>query len=460
MTEDEMPAREKPRGRVIVVGAGFTGLTAAYRLARAGLDVTVFEQDTEVGGLAGSFEVAGQKLEKFYHHWFNNDRHVMALVRELDAEDQVVLSPTRTGSYYANTVFRLSQPLDVLRYRPLSLVGRLRLGFLVIQAKLVRNWRALEDETAQSWLRRMCGAEVYERVWEPLLRGKFGRYAERISAVWMWNKLALRGGSRGKGGEEVLAYYRGGFAALAERLSGEIRWSGGQIRLGSPVTGFEIEDGRIVGVRTAQGVERADGVICTTPLPVYADLVAPHVTADHEQSLRRIDFIGNVCLTLELDRSLSDTYWLNVTDPDFPFVGVIEHTNFQSPADYGGRHIVYLSKYVPTDSELYGMSDDAVFEYALPYLQRMFPELERSWVLAHHTYRAAYSQPLVGLRYSELIPEPRTPLAGLYLATMAQIYPEDRGTNYAIRQGEEIAAMVAADLSGPLPAETGRTGSP
>lgn len=436
---------------VIIIGAGFTGLAAAHRLVRSGVRVTVLEQDPEVGGLAGSFEVGGRKLEKFYHHWFNNDRHVMDLVRELGEQDQVLLSPTRTGSFYANTIFRLSRPLDVLRYRPLSLLGRFRLGFLVLQARLVRDWRRLEDETAAAWLRRMCGDEVYARVWEPLLRGKFGRHAETISAVWMWNKLALRGGSRGRGGQEVLAYYRGGFAALAERLAREIGRLGGEIRCDARVEGLEVKDSRATGVRTRMGVILGDAVICTAPLPTFAALVSPHADPAYVAGLGRIEFLGNVCLTLELDRSLSDTYWLNVTDPDFPFVGVIEHTNFQSSADYGGRHIVYLSKYVPTDSELYRMSDDEVFAFALPYLQRMFPDLDRHWVLDYHTYRAAFSQPLVGLRYSELVPEPRTPVPGLYLATMAQIYPEDRGTNYAIRQGEAIAGLVTADLRGGEP---------
>jgi protoporphyrinogen oxidase len=162
--------------------------------------------------------------------------------------------------------------------------------------------------------------------------------------------------------------------------------------------------------------------------------------------LRKVEYLANVCLVLELDRSLSETYWLNVNDPGFPFVGVIEHTNFEPAETYGGRHIVYLSKYLPETAELYQMGDAEVLEYCIPYLQRMFPEFDRSWILGSHVWRARYSQPIVARHYSNLIPSTETPVEGLYLATMAQIYPEDRGTNYAIREGRRVARTVAAAL--------------
>jgi protoporphyrinogen oxidase len=285
-------------------------------------------------------------------------------------------------------------------------------------------------------------------VWEPLLRGKFGPYAEEVSAVWFWNKLKLRGGSRGKGHAEVLAYYRGGFATLAEKLAHAVRQAGGHVRTGVHVTGLEVSDRRITGVRTSKGTVPADAVIATPALPIIADLIAPHVNGDYAAGLRRINYLSNVCLVLELDRSLSDTYWLNVNDPDFPYIGVIEHTNFEPAETYAGRHIVYLSKYLPESAPLFRMSDDEAFHFSLPHLQRMFPQFRREWVLAYHVWRARYSQPIVVRRYRTLIPASRTPLRGFHLCTMAQIYPEDRGTNYAIREGRQIGRAVAEELSG------------
>jgi protoporphyrinogen oxidase len=431
----------------VVIGAGFAGLAAAWELARRGVPVTVIEQDAEIGGLAGSFTVNGERLEKFYHHWFTNDAHVTDLVRELGVADRVVHRATRTGMYFANRFFKLSSPADVLRFSALPFVDRVRLGLLALRARRVRDWRALEALTAEEWLVRLGGRRVYEVVWKPLLDGKFGPYARDISAVWFWNKLKLRGGSRGKGGQEMLAYYRGGFAALADRLAEAVIAAGGEIRTGVAATGLVVEHGRVTGVRTTDGVLPAGAVVATPALPIVADMVAPHAPADYVERLRRVDYLANVCLVLELDRSLSETYWLNVNDPGFPFVGVIEHTNFEPAATYGGRHIVYLSKYLPADAELYRMGDDEVLDYCIPYLQRMFPAFDRTWVRRHHVWRARYSQPVVVRHYSELVPATETPLAGLYLTTMAQVYPEDRGTNYAIREGRRAGRLVAGALS-------------
>jgi len=433
--------------RIIIIGAGFSGLAAAYDLSRQGFDVEVLESDRDVGGLAGSFDVGGTRLEKFYHHWFTNDRHVMDLIQELGLEANVLLRPTQTGMYFAHNFYRLSSPLDVLRFTPLNLLDRVRLGLMVLRARKVEHWKELESLTAQEWLRQIGGEQVYRIVWEPLLRGKFGSYADDISAVWFWNKLKLRGGSRGKGGGENLAYYQGGFIALAEAMVDAIRAAGGRVRTSMPVQGLAVQRGRVCGVLTPDDIVKGDAVIATPALPTIADWLAPHAARDYVESLRQIQYLANVCLVLQLDRSLSNTYWLNVNDPKFPFVGVIEHTNFQPPDTYAGRHIVYLSKYAPEDAELVRMTDEQVFEFSLPHIRRMFPHFTRAWVKDYHVWRARYAQPVVVRHYSKLIPEVQTPIAGLYLCSMAQVYPEDRGTNYAIREGRKLAQAIAAQTA-------------
>ncbi|GBF86956.1 NAD(P)/FAD-dependent oxidoreductase [Aphanothece sacrum] len=364
----------KNTSHITIIGGGFTGLTAAYELTRQGFRVTVLERDSEVGGLAGSFQVNGEKLEKFYHHWFTNDQHVMNLVKELEAEDQVVYRPTRTGIYYANNFFKLSSPLDLLNFKPLNWFNRIRLGLFALWARRIKNWQKLESLTAKEWLLTVCGKQVYQVVWEPLLRGKFGPFAETVSAVWFWNKVKLRGGSRAKDGAEMLAYYRGGFAALAQRLADSIAFRGGEIKTNTTVEGLIVKNGRVIGVKTANEMIETDAVIATPALPIIADLIDPYVPPEYSDKLRQIQYLANVCLVLQLNQSLSKTYWLNVNDPNFPFVGVIEHTNFEPKETYGGRHIVYLSKYLPETEELYQMNDQEALNYAIPYIQRMFPE--------------------------------------------------------------------------------------
>ena len=441
------PGSDAKRPHVAVIGGGFCGLAAAYELGRRGIRATVLERDAEVGGLAGSFDVGGTRVEKFYHHWFTSDTNVTALVDELGKSDHVLMRPTRTGMYYAHDFFKLSTPLDLLKFPLLSLPNRIRLGLLALRARRVRNWRALEDRTAADWLRQMGGDEVYRVVWEPLLRGKFGRAAEEVAAVWFWNKLKLRGGSRGRDGGEQLAYYRGGFAALADALVEAIAGHGGDVRTNCPVVSLQVDSRGVTGVRCADGTLETAAVIATPPLPVIADLVAPHVPKAYTDSLLRIRYLANVCVVLELDRSLSDIYWLNVNDPSFPFVAVIEHTNFEHARAYGGRRIVYLSKYLPMEDPIYSMTNRAVIDFAVDHLRRMFPELNERWVLGAHVWRAPYSQPIVERGYRRLIPGRRTPLEGLFVATMAQVYPEDRGTNYAIGMGRDVAALVASDVA-------------
>ena len=427
--------------KVTIVGGGFAGLTAAYELAKRGVRITLIEAESEIGGLAAAFDVGGEKLDRFYHHWFTNDLEVMGLINELGLNDRVVTNPTNTGIYYANNFYKLSTPWDLLNFTPLGFFDRIRLGLFALRARRVKDWMVLEDKTAHSWLRELGGENVYQIIWQPLLIGKFGPYAEQVSAVWFWNKLKLRGGSRGKGGEERLVYFKGGFIALAEALANKIQQLGGRIECGSPVTKIE-KLGGFWCTSTSKDVVTSDRVIVTTALPLVADMVRSWATKEYISSLERIQYIGNICLVLELDHPLSKTYWLNVNDPSFPFVGIIEHTNFERSETYGGRHIVYLSKYLPHTDHMYSMGADEFLEYAFPFLKKMFPALDRNWIRAHHLWRARWSQPVVEKHYSALIPADLSPNEGFYLCSMAQIYPEDRGTNYAIRQGKHLVEKI------------------
>ena len=268
-----MTKSSNPR-RVVIVGGGFTGMTAAHDLARKGADVVVLEADEELGGLARGFWVGDTRLESFYHHWFSSDRHIMGLIDRLGQSGRVKIRPTVTGMYFAQNHYRLTTPLDLFRLSPLSWANRLRLGLLIIKARRHRDWRELDSVSAAEWLRQLAGPEVYRVVWEPLLKGKFGDYAEEISAAWFWSKLALRGGSRGRGGHENLLYFQGGFAALTDRIADDIIAHGGRIERSSLVTGIVVEGGRVTGVETTKGEIGCDslGIVVAGHSGVLAEM--------------------------------------------------------------------------------------------------------------------------------------------------------------------------------------------
>jgi protoporphyrinogen oxidase len=430
--------------KVAIVGGGVTGMAAADTLSQHGISCTIFEKDGVLGGLAGSFRVDGVYLEKFYHHLFTSDTAMVALINSLGLGDKLEWVPT-THSYYIDRIFRLSTPFDLLRFRHIGFLDRILLGLLYIRTRLIDDWRPLEAISAHDWLVKMAGRRVYEKVWEPLMRAKFGFHADEVAAVWFWNKLKLRGSSRGKQQEERLGYLVGGFGQALEAWDRDLRTRGVEMRLGESVERIPIEHGQATGVLTSNGFESFDHILVTTAPELFTRM-APGLPDDYLARLSSIKYLANICLVMRLDRTLSDTYWLDVGDPSIPITGVIEHTNMQRPETYGGAHLVYISRYLSPEDPHYEMSaEDLLIDY-LPHLQKMFRGFSREWVKQVWAWRERYTQPLVGLHYSDRRPAFETPATNLWLSCMAHIYPEDRGMNYAVVYGNRVAERMVEAL--------------
>jgi protoporphyrinogen oxidase len=283
-------------------------------------------------------------------------------------------------------------------------------------------------------------------VWEPLIASKFSLYAEAVNAVWMWKKLVLRGGTRNNKGGEELAYFKGGFGRLAAAMVAGIEDSGGEVSFGETAAGVHVDGRRVLALHTNRGEVAARHFLFTPAFPIIAKIFEGSADENWLATLRRVRYLGNMCLVLRLKQSLSDTYWLNVNDPGFPFVGVIEHTNFDAPDNYKGTHIVFLSRYLAMEDPVWSYSDGDYCDFALKHLNRMFPEMKRSWVLEYKVWRAEYAQPVTERGYSQYVPGRSTPYSNAFISTMAQIYPEDRGTNYAIREGRNVGNFLKEQL--------------
>jgi len=426
--------------RICIVGAGATGLAAAWELGKKGHDVVLLESSDRVGGLAASFTIGGEPIEEFYHHVFTGDGAILALVAELGMNDALKWYEPSNAFRTPEKLYPFTTPLDLLRFSAVSLRSRIALGLLVLKARRIRDWASLEEITAREWILRTAGNEVWEKVWGPLVQSKFDDHADRICAAWLWKKLRLRGASRSDGMKsELLGYMDGSFAALFRELGERLAREGAELRLNTPVRGI-LSAGGGVRVLTDSGEETYDRCIFTAA-PEQFLRVAEGFPCEYARMLEQSPYKANVCAVLRLNRSLSPYYWTSVADRKAPFVAVVEHTNLVGAERYG-CHIVYLSRYLDAGKELYSADDASVRECFLSALERLYPSFDRSSVLGCDVFRSRYAQPVVPLGRSRTLPPVRTPLPGVLLASMARIYPEDRGLNYAVAMGKEVAGLL------------------
>ena len=431
--------------RIGVIGAGLAGLTAARALARAGHDVTVAEAGNETGGLAATFPFADTRLEKFYHHIFTTDRDVIALIEELGIADRLLWKETPMGMYREGRWLKFATPMDLLRFTPLSFPNRIRFGLASLYLARVKNWRRYEHIRAETWIRKVYGRQAWETVWGPLLHGKFGDHATEIGMPWFYARMHARVGSRAKGmTRESLGYVRGSFQVLFDALVRDIETAGGTVRLRASVEALSIQDGVLRGWRAAGNQERFDAVLATPAPPALVPLLPAGLAGDYWDKLRGVQYLGNVCAVLTLRRSLSPIYWMNVPDLASPFIAVIEHTNFIPPETYQGRRILYLSSYLDTAHPRYQGGDTALTNEYFAYLARIIPGFTETDVVETRIFRTPFAQPVVRTGYADTRVPCASPVRGLYLANMAQIYPEDRGMSYSVRLGRRAAETILA----------------
>jgi protoporphyrinogen oxidase len=438
--------------RVGIIGGGVAGLAAAYHLTKEGHFAEVFEVAPFLGGQASTFDVFGGQLERGYHHLFVSDTEISDLIQELGLGGKLAWLESTVGFYHGGKIWDFASPMDLLRFKPLPFLDRIRVGFWTFILQKTKSYSKFEGVTARDWLSKRMGRRGYEVIWEPLLRGKFGEFYDKIGMTWIWNKVTLRVASRkGAGQVEHLGYPMGSFGEVIEVLAERIAQQGGVVHTSASVTQIVDADGSATTMEVQlEGGETErreyDAIIATTPSYVFTRL-APAMPPEYQSKLEDVDYLSAVLMVLVMDRPFTNKYWMNIADPNMPFVALIEHTNLIDKELYGGKHILYISNYPSRDNELYQMSGDELMDLFVPHLQKINPDFERSWVIEYHHHRVDGAQPIVGVNYGARIPDHRTPLQGLYLANTTQIYPEDRGTNYSVRMGRQVAQMVMDDAS-------------
>ena len=422
--------------KIAIIGAGYSGMVAAYDLKKAGHDITIFESAEYVGGLASGFKEPhwDWSVEKFYHHWFQSDSEMLGLIRELGLEDKVRFPRPLTVMLYKNKWYPFDSISKALLFPGLGFgLNKIRFGFVGLFLRLTNNWRALEKVTADAWMMKWAGKQVYEQMWKPLLVGKFGPFYKDVNMAWMWARIKAR--------TTRLGTFEGGFQQFADLFAEKLRAMGVEIRLGTPI--------KFIKQNQASGglnvdVESFDKVLVTTSPSLMAKM-CPDLPENYLKGLLELKSMGAVVMVLSLKHQLSQQgyYWFSLPkEAGFPLLALVEHTNFVSKDHFGGDRIVYAGDYLEVGHEYFSLSDEELLERFIPAFKRINPAFEKDWVKKVWVNKTNYAQPVPLVNHSKNIPAIQTPIEGLYFASMSQVYPWDRGTNFAVEIGRRAARMM------------------
>lgn len=416
-----------------IIGGGLTGLTAALRLAQKGEAVTVYESSDSWGGLASAYEIIpGVLIERFYHHIFTNDRDILSLCAELKISEKLKVLNGKTSHLFQGKIYPLDTPLTVLKFSPLSYFDRIRFGLVTLYLKLKTSPGSFDRVTAAAWLKHWYGRNAYRIVWEPLLRGKFADDYEKISMTWFWARVKKR--------TSKLIYPDGSFQVLINALTKEISRLGGSLRLGITLESV-LPEGNGWKVTGGGSTTYFDKLITTTSLPTFLRMF-PDLPTSYREQLTSIKYLTAQVMVLVLKNRLSANYWMNVGESNFPFLVVGEQSNLFGTDYYKGRSVVYLGNYLTDTDRRLQMDEKELLALYEPFLIKINPNFETNWVEKAVNFVGPFAQPVVDLAYRDKIPPLRVPgYSSLFLATMAQVYPWDRGTNYSVKLANELIAQ-------------------
>ena len=424
--------------RIAIIGAGFGGMAAAYDLRKAGHEITIYESADYVGGLASGFKEPHWDwfVERFYHHWFQSDKDMLGLIKELGWDGKVLFPRPFTVLLHNGKWYPFDSILRALLFPGLGFgLDKIRFGFVGLYLRLTNNWRALEKYTADEWMRKYAGKHVYEKMWKPLLVGKFGPYFDQVNMAWMWARLKAR--------TTRLGTFKGGFQNFADLFADRLRKMGVEIRLGVRVESIKRQQDKLA-VRSDGESKSFDKVLVTTSPNLMAKL-SPDLPENYLKGLLELKSMGAVVMVLSLKHQLSKEgyYWFSLPkEAGFPMLALVEHTNFVSKEHFGGDRIVYAGDYLEVGHEYFLMSDEQLLERFTPAFKKFNPAFERDWVNKVWVFKTNYAQPVPLVNHSKNIPAIQTPIDGLYFASMSQVYPWDRGTNFAVEIGRRAARLM------------------
>ncbi|MCA9035056.1 MAG: NAD(P)/FAD-dependent oxidoreductase [Planctomycetaceae bacterium] len=427
-----------------VLGGGILGMTTALRLAQQGHRVTLLESRQRLGGLADAWQIGDVTWDRHYHVTLMSDLHTRSLLEELNLYDQMEWVETKTGFYTDGKLHSMSNSLEFLKFPPLRLIDKLRLGATIFYASRVRNWKKLEQIPVGKWLQKLSGERTFQKIWLPLLRSKLGDCWRQTSAAFIWATIARMYAARRTGlKKEMFGYVRGGYASVNNELAQKLIDLGVEIRCNNAVRMISPYQDARVRVHLADESLVFDRVVSTLPSPVMGR-ICPELTNREKERFEGVQYHGIICASVLLNKPLSPYYVTNITDEGLPFTAVIEMTSLVKKKHMNGYTLVYLPRYVRPDDEGFRKIDAELEDEFISGLQKMHPTLSMADVAAFKVSRVPHVFALPTLGYSERLPPTQTSIPNLMAVSSANIVNGTLNVNETIKLANEFAAEFGA----------------
>jgi len=431
--------------KICIIGAGITGLSAAYNLSKLGHHVSVFETSSFAGGQASTIKFKNFEIEKAYHHLFVTDKAILNLYKDLGISNELNWYKSSVATYTKGKIWKTTSPFDILNLSVIPFWERIKLFILSFRLKLLKDWKKIEDATAYSWLSEKVNKNTFDIIFKPLLKGKFGKYYNKIPMPWFWSKIQTRVSSRNYKLQEILCYPRNSFSGLIKKLESEIKRNGGEIFFEHKVSKIltksnQVKSVDLIDANSAKKNIEFDIVISTVPYEVLNKLI--DLNDSIKRSMKKVDYMSAIVMILILKEKLSNYYWLSIADNEFPFLGLIEHTNLIPKENYNDKNILYITNYLENDNKMMQMNYEELLNHYYPYLKKINNNFSKEWIENYRFNKIGYAQPILPINYSSIKVPLELPVKGLYSGNTAQIYPEDRGTNYSVDIAEKITRLI------------------
>ena len=432
-----------------IVGGGMLGMTLAHRLASSDNEVSLIEAGKNVGGLASAWKLDEIVWDKFYHVILLSDTHLLKILKEIGLEKELNWVETKTGFYTDGKLYSMSNSLEFLKFPPLNLIDKIRLGFTIFYASKIKSWKKLEQISVENWLKKLSGKNTFQKIWLPLLRAKLGENYKKTSAAFIWATIQRMYAARRSGlKKEMFGYVSGGYARILEKFKDILTNESVQIKTDHAVKKIEsIENGKVLIQYANDEEEIFDNVIVTTASPI-AKKMCPQLSSDEKNKMDSVQYLGVICASIILKKPISNYYVTNITELDIPFTGIIEMSALVDKQHFNGNSLIYLPKYISPEDEWFNYSDTDIEEIFLKKLLKMYPQISVNDILSFKVSRAKYVFALSTINYSQNLSPIDTSIKGIYIVNSSHIVNGTLNVNETVQLAEKAMKLMLNSVTG------------